>query len=174
MTHEVTAFFDDRVVARGSREAVIRQVRDAFPRGGSDILVFDNETGDLVDLDYRGVVSVAHVSAPHRGRGRPRLGVMSREVTLLPRHWDWLARQPGGASAALRRLVDAARKEPQGPDAARDAVYRFLTHMAGDRPGYEEALRALYRGDIDRFREIMMPWPEAVRRFTEELLDGRA
>jgi uncharacterized protein len=173
VAEQVTAFLEDRVVARGTRDDVTRQVRDDFPHGCSDVLVFDDRTGDLVDLDYRGARrrSMPAAAEPHRGRGRPKLGVVPREVTLLPRHWDWLARQPGGASAALRRLVDAARKEPQGPEAARDAVYRFLTHMAGDRPGYEEALRALYRDEIGRFREIIAPWPKAVRRYTEALLD---
>jgi hypothetical protein len=100
--------------------------------------------------------------------------VTAREVTLLPRHWDWLAQQPGGASAAIRRLVEAARKDAadgkRSPEAARDAVYCFLTDVGGDRPGYEEAMRALYRGEIGRMREIIADWPENVRLYADELL----
>jgi hypothetical protein len=96
--------------------------------------------------------------------------VTAREITLLPRQWDWLARQPGGASAALRRLVEEARKRAPGPEAAREAAHHFMSHMCGDRPGYEEALRALWRGDAGRFRELVAPWPKDVRAFLARLL----
>jgi hypothetical protein len=92
--------------------------------------------------------------------------VQAREVTLLPRHWDWLASQPGGASVTLRRLVDAARKAQQekaSPRAAMDAAYHFLTVMAGDRPGYEDAMRALYAKDKAGFEQASADWPRAVR-----------
>ncbi|WP_414684760.1 DUF2239 family protein [Methylosinus sp.] len=107
-----------------------------------------------------------------RGRGRPKLGVVAREITLLPRHWDWLAAQPGGASAALRRLVETARREG-GADgrqrAAREAAYRFLSAVAGDLPGYEEALRALFSGDAARFEAQMTEWPKDVRAYALRL-----
>ncbi|WP_428990320.1 DUF2239 family protein [Methylocapsa aurea] len=107
-----------------------------------------------------------------RGRGRPKLGVVAREITLLPRHWDWLAAQPGGASAALRRLVETARREG-GTDgrqrAAREAAYRFLSAVAGDLPGYEEALRALFSGDAARFEAQMTEWPKDVRAYALRL-----
>jgi uncharacterized protein len=89
---------------------------------------------------------------------------------VLPRHWDWLAGQPGGASAALRRLVESARKQPPAPAQARDAVYRFLTEMAGDRSNYEEALRALYRGEDARCIDLMADWPEDIREYAEALV----
>ena len=95
---------------------------------------------------------------------------MSREVTLLPRHWEWLSRQPGGASAAIRRLVEEARRKGERPGEKRDSAYRFLSHMCGDRPGYEEALRALYRGEEERFRSLIASWPEAIRAYVGELL----
>jgi len=98
--------------------------------------------------------------------------VVAREVTLLPRHWQWLAAQPGGASAALRRLVEQARRSPTDARVARDSVYRFLADQCGDRPGFEEALRALYRGETERFQEIIADWPQDVRGYAEDLLRG--
>jgi hypothetical protein len=101
---------------------------------------------------------------------------MPREVTLLPRHWNWLAAQPGGASAALRRLVETAAKAPATGAAAeaarRDSAYRFLSDQCGDRPGYEEAIRALYRGDAARLAELTAAWPEDVRAYLGALLAG--
>jgi hypothetical protein len=131
------------------------------------LLVFDAQTGRVVDLDLRGTAAevrarYAEASARPAGRGRPRLGVVPREVTLLPRHWDWLARQPGGASVALRKLVEAAsRREAQGEDARarNEGAYRFMAAMAGDLPGFEEASRALFAGDRAALRERIAPWP---------------
>jgi len=116
--------------------------------------------------------SVTAEPAPKPSRGRPRLGVVAREVTLLPRHWDWLASQPGGASAALRRLVDEARRHDAGPDARRrtqEAAYRVMTALAGDRPGYEEATRALFANDLDRFNQLTAAWPPDVGAYIREL-----
>ena len=164
---KVTAFLDDAVVARGDREAVTRRIEQAYPSDFGTILVFEDGSGRPVDLDYWD----AAASAPEpRRRGRPSLGVVAREVTLLPRHWEWLSRQRGGASAALRRLVEDASRKPAGPAEARDSAYRFMSRMCGDRPGYEEALRALYRGDEERFRSLIAPWPEAIRDYLGELL----
>jgi uncharacterized protein len=166
----VTAFLDDRIVARGERVAVTRELEERYPGDHGSIRVFEDGSGRLVDLDYWD--AAASAPAPPPRRGRPSLGVAAREVTLLPRHWEWLSRQPGGASAAIRRLVEEARREGTGAGEKRDAVYRFLSHMCGDRPGYEEALRALYRGDEERFRAIIAPWPEAIRDYGEALLSG--
>jgi hypothetical protein len=129
-----------------------------MPRA-DDLLVFVDDDGRQIDFDLR---EAPEPEAP-RGRGRPALGVVAREVTLLPRHWDWLNEQPGGASAALRKLVDAARKAEGDGAARRNAAYRFLTVMAGDRPGYEEAIRALYADDRARFENLAAPWPRAIR-----------
>jgi len=155
-----TAFAQNMWLATGSREEVAAAIRalPELPRA-SDILVFDDEDGRQVDLDLR----EQPPSEASRPRGRPSLGVVAREVTLLPRHWDWLGRQSGGASAALRRLVDAARKADTPERAGHDAAYHFLTVMAGDRPGYEEAIRALYAGDRSRFETVTESWPRAVR-----------
>ena len=102
----------------------------------------------------------------------PELGVVAREVTLLPRHWDWLAGQPGGASVTLRKLVEQARKDNEGKDRlrrAREAAYRFLSAMAGNLPGFEEAARALFAGHRDRFAAVVAPWPQDVREHAVKL-----
>ena len=142
------------------------------------VLVLDDQTGRPIDLDLRG--GPAEITArytPSRpvpekaGRGRPKLGVVPREVTLLPRHWDWLNDQPGGASAALRRLVDSARRENAGQDArrqAQDLAYRVLSVLAGNLPNYEEALRAFYADDAVRFEDLTMTWPSDIRTYVME------
>ncbi len=168
MPERLTAFLAEEVIARGDRSTLMPLLAERHA-ARPDVRVFDDETGQVVDLDYR----VAATSPPTpRGRGRPRLGVVAREVTLLPRQWEWLSAQPGGASAALRRLVDEARKAPAPPAARRDAAYRFMTDMCGDRPGYEEALRALYRGDRDRLATLLAAWPKDVRRYIEQRLEA--
>lgn len=129
------------------------------------VLVFGPD-GRGVDFDLSGsagdvAARLAPAEAP-RARGRPKLGVVAREVTLLPRHWDWLASQPGGASVALRKLVEAASRAASGPDrirTARDAAYRFGSAMAGDLPGFEEAMRALFAGDDAAFEARIAIWP---------------
>ena len=155
-----TAFANDLWIASGSRDHIVQTLRamDALPRA-SDLLVFDDTTGAQIDFDLRETQS----EPPARGPGRPRLGVTAREVTLLPRHWDWLNTQRGGASAALRRLVDAAMKGDAAPGAGRDAAYRFLSAIAGNRTGFEEAIRALYADDRVRFEALTADWPVALR-----------
>jgi hypothetical protein len=168
MAERLTAFRDDRIVARGDRGEVVRALVGALPADGGSLRVFDDETGRPVDLDFR--TAAAAGPPPQRARGRPRLGVVAREVTLLPRQWEWLGRQPGGASAALRRLVEAARGEAPSPAARRDAAYHFLTDLGGDRPGYEEAIRALYRGDTERLFGLLAGWPGHLADYARELL----
>jgi hypothetical protein len=107
-----------------------------------------------------------------RGVGRPRLGVMAREVTLLPRHWEWLNRQPGGASVTLRKLVEEARRSGAGRDRVREAqevTYRFLLAIAGNLPGYEEAMRALFASRRERFEELLAAWPPDIRDHASRL-----
>ena len=149
------------------------------------ILVFDDDTGQPIDFDLRGseeavrariAVAPAAAAAPGneapRGRGRPKLGVVPREVTLLPRHWEWLATQPGGASVALRKLVEAARGANRGPDQirrAQEAAGRVMLALAGDLAGYEDATRALYARHKGRFDELVQPWPADVRDHVSKL-----
>jgi hypothetical protein len=156
-------------------------VKRAVDRGArSTLLVFDAHTSERIDLDVHlsDAELVRQVARPAtRGPGRPKLGVIPREVTLLPRHWDWLAEQPGGASAALRRLVDAARKTSGETDRvrkAREAAYRFISAMAGDREGFEEASRALFAGDQARFRKVIDKWPADIRAHARELMSRTA
>jgi steroid delta-isomerase-like uncharacterized protein len=136
-------------------------------------LIFEDETGRQVDFDLRGsVAEVLERALPTkvRGRGRPRLGVVSREVTLLPRHWSWLQRQPKGLSASLRRLVEQAMKDQSGAERARQiraALSSFLSCMAGDRPNYEEACRALFAGELDRFESLIRSWPKDIRSYAQ-------
>jgi len=150
-------------------------------RPDAPLLIFDPD-GRQVDFDLRGgpedlaarlAPAEAEPETP-RGRGRPKLGVVAREVTLLPRHWDWLAAQPGGASVALRKLVEAARREAEAPDRlrrARDAAYRFASAAAGDAPGFEAAMRALYAGDKEGFEAGLAQWPADVAAHARALAD---
>lgn len=192
-TRPCTAFHDATRIASGPLPVVALAVKSALAADpAAAILVFDDATGKVVDLDLRG--SDAEIAARHappgdaatqaaaepdapRGRGRPRLGVVAREVTLLPRHWDWLGQQPGGASQVLRRLVDEARKTDGGRSrtrAAQAATYAFLSAMAGDREGFEEASRALFAGDGDGFARHSRSWPSDIRAYAEALLAGTA
>jgi hypothetical protein len=158
--------------------AAARRAQDEDPSAA--ILVFNRETAEVVDLDLRGTepdVAARYTrpaTAPGR-RGRPKLGVVAREVTLLPRHWDWLARQPGGASITLRRLVEAARKADAGAVRARtDTAYRFMSAMAGDRPGFEEAARALFAGERSRLGALLAAWPTDIGDEILRFLDSPA
>lgn len=182
-----TAFLADRRLAAGSLQQVALAVRLAQRRNRHAMpLVFSDATGRQWDLDVRGTeAEVASryappapaadaQAAPARGRGRPRLGVVAREVTLLPEHWDWLGAQPGGASVALRKLVHEARRAGAKSGRARQAqerAYHFMAALAGDRPGFEEAGRALFAGDRERLASLIAPWPEDLREHIAHLAD---
>jgi hypothetical protein len=174
-----------RIAAGPRPEAAVAAKRASARDGGAGVLVFDAVSGDVTDLDLRG--SEAEVAARYAPaaavarRGRPKLGVTAREVTLLPRHWDWLARQPGGASVALRKLVDAARKADTatGVDAGAErrrveAAYRFMSAMAGDLAGFEEASRALFAHDAPRLQACMSGWPADIAAQVSAYLEGAA
>ncbi len=173
----LTAFAGFRRIASGPRSQVISELRKQRARqDDAQPFVFDDSTGERLDLDLRDGAPATETAASDeqaiRSVGRPKLGVVAREVTLLPRHWEWLARQPGGASVALRRLVDEARHVHADRDAqraAREATYRFMTAIAGDLPGFEEATRALFAGEQARFDELIAPWPEDLRAHLDKL-----
>jgi hypothetical protein len=186
LTKPATAFDGSRLLSSGPLIEVALAVKRATTAGASGpLLVFDDATGRLIDLDLRGSKAdiAARLSQPAAkpaeasGRGRPKLGVVGREVTLLPYQWDWLAAQPGGASVTLRKLVEEARRNgtaKQKLRQAQDAAYAFMLAMAGDRPGYEEATRALYANDRNRFTELIADWPKDIRRYATRLAFGEA
>jgi uncharacterized protein len=181
------AFWGDRCIAAGDLRAVARAAKQTLDRHQeAAVLVFDGGSGP-VDIDFRGSVddvlarlpqtpaeSVAEdaVAPAPRGPGRPKLGVVAREVTLLPRHWEWLAQRPGGASVALRRLVDDARRANKDKDrirGAQEAAYRFIAAMGENKPHYEEVARALFAGDAARFEAWTASWPADVRDHARRL-----
>lgn len=185
-----TAFLGTRMIASGDPGHVALRVKAAEAIGdGEPVLIFDDETGRQLDFDLRGTeeevlarlraregegAAPPELEAPRRGPGRPRLGVVAREVTLLPRHWAWLDRQSGGASAALRRLVEAASRGEIPSERRRqgkEALYRFMAAMAGNYPGFEEATRALYADRRERFEELIAGWPPDVRRYIHRLAE---
>ncbi len=165
------------------------------------VLLLDDTTAEVIDLDWRGTpkevlarlkamvaatpdpatagmsdepdnAAPAPGAVPARGPGRPRLGVVAREVTLLPRPWDWLAIQPGGASVALRKLVEVARRDSETRDRVRQAsavAYRFMSTIAGHEAGFEEASRALFAGDQAGFEALIAGWPVDVRHHLKRL-----
>lgn len=179
----VVAFVGAGRIARAPLHRALPAIH-AAAAAGEGPLVFDLWDGRVVDLDLRGSLAEARArlgpalvpKSEKRGPGRPKLGVTAREVTLLPRHWDWLAGQPGGASVALRKLVETQMKASEGPERARrakEAAYRFMTAMAGDLPGYEEATRRLFAGDGVGFDAAVEAWPAGVREVAREMA-GRA
>ncbi len=191
-----TAFVGSRLLAAGALIEVALAVKAAAREASDPILVFDDATGRIIDLDLRGgradiLARLLKTSSDRgtgpssrddlvdgrtdpekRGRGRPKLGVVPREVTLLPRHWDWLAAQPGGASVTLRRLVDEARSSgatSQRQREAREAAYRFMSAIAGNLVGFEDATRALFAGDAAKFAGLTATWPDAIAAYARKL-----
>ena len=164
----VTAFAGARIVATGPLAEALPSIKAAADAGQA-VLIFSDATARVLEVDLRGNLADAQDRLPSveaRGPGRPKLGVVAREVTLLPRHWDWLATQPGGASVALRKLVEAAARSPaEEKRLAQEVAYRFMMAMAGNLPGLEEANRALFAGDRRRFELETESWPPDVRDY---------
>jgi hypothetical protein len=189
-----TSFNGHERIASGSLTVNASAVKHAL---ASDVpgplLTFCDQTGQVVDIDVRGSDAEMLARLPQeegqlqgsqsalidcgesggaRGRGRPKLGVVAREVTLLPRHWDWLAAQPGGASVTLRKLVDEARRASVDRDRQRrtsECAYHFMSAMAGDMAGFEEASRALFANDAAKFHQLTEAWPADVRDYVRYL-----
>lgn len=181
-----TAFAGLRRIASGTLKRVVLAAKDAIDRGEqAPILIFDDATSELIEVDFRGtahdvrkrLAKATSTDAPAasaaasqreapRGPGRPKLGVIAREVTLLPRHWDWLGTQPGGASVALRKLIEEARRVHHGRDRkrrAQEVAYRFMSAIAGDLPDFEDAARALFACDRESFGAMLKRWPQDIR-----------
>jgi len=191
------AFRGSALVADGPLPEVALEVKALHDSGDhSLVLIFDGATSEQIDLDLSGTpeavrdrlgaASAEAVEPTHdsvsggeqgarRGPGRPKLGVVAREVTLLPRHWEWLSAQPGGASVTLRKLVEAARRSTVDDVHARErreACFRFMNAMAGDEPGFEEAIRALFAGDGEKMDREISAWPTDVRDHVRKLAKG--
>lgn len=183
MSHSLFAGY--RRLAHGALGQVTTALLECERAGEpGPLLVFEDATGRQVDIDRAGSVPVgeagpepaeapptADAAAP-RGPGRPRLGVVPREVTLLPHHWEWLNAQPGGASVTLRKLVEQARKAGAADERlrlAREAAYRFVHAVGGNLPDFEEVTRALFAGDLPRMESLMHAWPDDVRRYAVQL-----
>lgn len=173
-----TAFENHSLLFHGPLADVVLKVKQRLGKSDhSSVLIFSDSTGKILDFNFQGsekeVAKRLEVYTqdpqPHEqsGPGRPKLGVMSREISLLPRHWEWLATQPGGASATLRKLVEDAKKKTEGTLSIKqiqERTYKFMSVLAGDLPGYEEALRALYKRDKRGFLEHSTPWPKDIRK----------
>ncbi|HUP87713.1 MAG TPA: DUF2239 family protein [Longimicrobiales bacterium] len=170
-----TAFLGQRRIAGGLINDVARKVKDVIGHdANAPVFIYDDATARPVEIDFRGTANdvIRRLTPPPRGRGRPKLGVEPREITLLPRHWDWLNSQPGGASAAIRRLVEDAKRSSAQKDAARiaqDSAYRFMSGMAGNEEGFEEATRALFAKDREGFEVSTSSWPNDVRAYALHL-----
>jgi uncharacterized protein len=183
-----TAFEGSRRIESGELAQVALKTKQVIDGGEhAPVIIFDDVTGESIEVDFRGTAedvlrrlkerpSEGALDQPDgdtpRRVGRPKLGVVAREVTLLPRHWDWLNSQPGGASVALRKLVEEARHVNQGRDRVRqsqEAAYRFMSVLAGNQPGFEEATRALFAANPARFDELVEPWPADVRDHARKL-----
>jgi hypothetical protein len=172
-----TTFAGDRLVVSGPLRTMLVETKKHIDAEGPDkVLIFEDQTGRQVDFDFRGALEEVLARAePEKkaGPGRPKLGVVSREISLLPRHWQWLEAQPEGASAALRRLVEEARKREPGKQKARalrDAASKFMWTMAGNLPGFEEASRALFANDHAQFEARIRDFPNDVRAHLERLV----
>ncbi|UYL09637.1 DUF2239 family protein [Bdellovibrio sp. SKB1291214] len=174
MDRTCTAFAGTKIIASGDVLAVALKVKKYLKDGKENVLIFDDVTSAQVELDLRGTVeavtkrleAMVEPEEKKSGPGRPKLGVVSKEVTLLPQHWEWLSLQPGGASVTLRKLIEEAKKKNFAKDQirqAQEAVYKFMHAMAGDLPNYEEALRAMYANDAKKFKKMIADWPKDIQ-----------
>ena len=178
---EYTAFAGTRQLASGPKLLVITAIKQYLDSNDERVLIFEDDSGRQVDFDFSGslddVLERERASSTKARPGRPKLGVVGREVSLLPRHWEWLEEQPNGISAAIRRLVDEARKRESGAQRARrlrDATSRFMWAMAGDLPNFEETARALHAGEDARVAELTAAWPTDVRAHVLRMVEKAA
>ncbi|WAW09813.1 DUF2239 family protein [Oxalobacter vibrioformis] len=190
-----TSFDGNKRIASGSLQANALAVKQALAaRSHGAVLTFNDQTGETVEIDVcgtdadilsrlRGLTPSApailseepNAEPVPESRGRPKLGVVSREITLLPRHWEWLESQPGGASVTLRKLVEKARKAGAETDRQRhmqERTYRFMSAVAGNLPAFEEASRALFASEAERFYQHTESWPSDIRDYIRQLAFG--
>lgn len=190
ITQQASAFIGTKILKTGPLIEVVLAMKEEVAKDKfAQIMCFIDETGAMVDFDLSGtneqVIAKLLANNPQSSievketetkqtpkSGRPKLGVIAREVTLLPRHWEWLASQRGGASATLRRLVEMAAKETisiETRKSAQNATYRFLQNIAGDFENYEEVLRAIFADDFDKMRKLMQNWPQDIQNYAQKL-----
>lgn len=181
-----TAFEGSKLIFRGTLSEVILKIKKRIGNSeDTEILIFSDSTGQTMDFNFQGsekdvlkrleIYVTESTPKENVGPGRPKLGVVPREVSLLPRHWEWLATQPGGASASLRKLVDEAKKKSSGGLSIKqlqERAHKFMSAIAGDMEGYEEALRFLYRKDKKNFLLSLQKWPLDVKEYALELTKG--
>ena len=179
-----TAFEDHKILSQGFLEDVVLKVKKRLEKSPeSQIVIYSDATGKSMDFNFQGsekevlkrlevYTTPENTTEASSGPGRPKLGVISREVSLLPKHWEWLATQSGGASNTLRKLVEENMKKTSGVltvKTAQERTYKFMSVEAGDLENYEEALRALYRKDKERFTSEIKTWPRDVQKHILEL-----
>ena len=173
-----SAFAGSRLLVTGDLKTMLTQTKEYLDQGGQEqVLIFDDDTGKQIDFDFRGnpqqVLNRALPPSPRKGPGRPKIGVVSGEVTLLPAHWEWLEKQPLKASGTIRRLIEAARKNEAPAAQSRmriEAAGRFMWSMAGNFEGFEEASRALYSANWAKLAELTASWPEDVQQHVFRLV----
>ncbi|CFQ33409.1 DUF2239 family protein [Yersinia bercovieri] len=176
--YSLTAFQQQRRIAHGNLSELLHQIK-TMNRGNEPVFIFNDQNGKRLDIDINGDEITALNAYPElretpvvKSRGRPKLGVLPKEVTLLPRHWDWLATQPSGASAAIRRLIEQAMKTHNKDDIRRnrhERAYNFLQEIAGDFTDYEASLRALFADDEQGFITCIATWPQDIRMYALQL-----
>ncbi|MCC2615272.1 DUF2239 family protein [Aestuariibacter halophilus] len=177
MNAEYIAIYEKQLIARGDIIHVIRAIkaRNQF----IEPYLYEVNTCQRIDIDWYGsadevIAKLPNTLAPTPAkRGRPKLGVTSKEVTLLPRHWQWLSKQRGGASTTLRRLVDQAINNMSAKEQLhmlQSQLYNLMTVMA-DEAGFEEASRALYRADNEAFQRAIQTWPDEIKQLLTEKFD---
>lgn len=190
ITQQASAFIGTKILKTGPLIEVVLAMKEEVAKDKfAHILCFLDETGAMVDFDLSGTNEqvIAKLLANNTQEtkeeqkaettnapksGRPKLGVTAKEVTLLPRHWEWLAAQRGGASATLRRLVELAAKDSisiETRKSAQNATYRFLQNIAGDFENYEEVLRAIFADDFEKMRKLMQNWPQDIQNYAQKL-----
>jgi len=181
--NKYTAFEGNKLLIQGSLDEVVLKIKSVLGKSeNSGVLIFSDLTGKIIDFNFQGtekdvlkrleVFISGDKPKDSIGPGRPKLGVVSREVSLLPRHWEWLATQPGGASATLRKLVEEAKKKSLGSNyvkQAQERTYKLMSALAGDLQGYEDAIRALFKRDQEKFLEQIKEWPSDVRNHIAKL-----
>lgn len=173
-----SAFSGSRLLATGPLPVVLAAAYPFRDNSPSPLLIFSHTDGHQADFNWQGtleeVIARASPAAVRTGPGRPKLGVVSTEVTLLPRHWDWLNSQPARASGTIRRLVDQAMAREAGNEKRRREVLgTILWALAGNEPGFEEASRALYSGNIERLKTLVSAWSGSLGEFVSWWVSGQ-